>query len=56
MKATAWVRVVRLVTEEATLFASLLKWTGLAAAVGVLAGTATALFLATLTWAAGSME
>ena len=56
MKAAAWVRLVRLVTEEATLFASLLKWTALAAAVGVLAGSATALFLAILTRAADYME
>jgi chloride channel protein, CIC family len=56
MKAAAWARLVRLVTEEATLFASLLKWTALAAAVGILAGGATALFLAILTRAADYME
>lgn len=56
MNTGAWTRFARLVAEETTLFASLLKWTALAAAVGVMAGSATALFLTILTWAAGYME
>jgi chloride channel protein, CIC family len=41
--------------EHGTLVASLFKWTLLAAAVGVLAGVGTALFLRTLEWGVESM-
>jgi chloride channel protein, CIC family len=41
--------------EHGTLVASLFKWTFLAAAVGVLAGVGTALFLRTLEWGVESM-
>ncbi len=41
--------------EHGVLVASLIKWTLLAAAVGVLAGVGTAIFLRTLDWAIGEM-
>lgn len=49
-------RLVSVLAEETTLFASVIKWTTLASAVGVLAGTATAGFLAVLNWAIGEMQ
>src|SRR5215813_2055560 len=50
------IRLTRLIAEETWLFASLIKWTLLATAVGVLAGCATALFLSLLGWSTGFME
>ena len=50
------IRLTRLIAEETWLFASLIKWTLLATAVGILAGCATALFLALLGWSTASME
>src|SRR5215467_12980346 len=50
------IRLTRLIAEETWLFASLIKWTLLATAVGTLAGCATALFLALLGWSTASME
>lgn len=48
-------RWARMFAEHGTLVASLFKWTLLAAAVGVLAGVGTALFLRTLEWGVESM-
>jgi H+/Cl- antiporter ClcA len=48
-------RWARMFAEHGTLVASLLKWTLLAAAVGVLAGAGTAIFLRTLAWAIAGM-
>jgi H+/Cl- antiporter ClcA len=56
MRLPSPTRVVRLIAEETTLFASLVKWTGLATGVGMLAGGATALFLGGLDWATAAME
>ena len=50
------IRITRLLAEETWLFASLVKWTLLASAVGILAGCATALFLAILGRATAFME
>jgi H+/Cl- antiporter ClcA len=41
--------------EEVTLFASVIKWTVYAAAVGILAGLATACFLRSLSWTSGQL-
>ena len=49
-------RLVSVLAEETTLFASVIKWTTLASAVGVLAGAATAAFLAVLNWATVEMQ
>ncbi len=46
----------RLLLEETTLFASVVKWTALAAGVGGLVGASTAAFLASLTWAADAVS
>jgi len=48
-------RWARMFAEHGTLVASLLKWTLLATAVGVLAGCGTAIFLRTLAWATTEM-
>lgn len=48
-------RWARMFAEHGTLLASLVKWTLLAAAVGVLAGTGTATFLHVLDWSAAAM-
>ncbi len=44
-----------LVAEQTTLLGSLVKWTTLAVAVGILAGCATTLFLSVLEWAMAAM-
>ena len=49
-------RLLMVLAEESTLFASVIKWTALATVVGALAGSATALFLYTLSWATGQMQ
>lgn len=41
--------------EEVTLFASVIKWTVYAAAIGSLAGLATAVFLRSLSWTSGHL-
>jgi H+/Cl- antiporter ClcA len=48
-------RWARMFAEHGTLVASLLKWTLLATAVGILAGVGTAFFLRTLDWATAGM-
>ena len=48
-------RWARMMAEHGTLLASLVKWTLLAAAVGVLAGAGTALFLRVLRWGIDTM-
>jgi H+/Cl- antiporter ClcA len=49
-------RLVNVLAEETTLFASVVKWTILASAVGLLAGSATAAFLGMLNWATTRMQ
>jgi len=51
MRSPATAQLIRTLVEETTLFASLIKWTVLAAGVGILAGGGTAIFLRCLEWA-----
>src|SRR5690349_288756 len=46
-------RWARMFAEHGTLVASLVKWTLLAAAVGILAGVGTTIFLRVLDWTTG---